>query len=107
MQEAKGDYVKSRVDYADFEQTMKNMINKSMLRSADRSPSKSPQKRLDSSPSRSGSISPAKLTLRKRMQSPYDDSVSYQSPKPKKDSSNKVISPEKGNPFRNSDKFKL
>ena len=94
------------MDYEDFEQTMKNMINKSMLRSVDRSPSKSPQKdRFNSSPSRSGSISPAKLSLRKR-RSPYEDKAnSYESPKPKTDNSNKVISPEKGNPFRNGDKF--
>ena len=88
---------KSRVDYEGFQTTMKAMIRKSMLREVDRSPSKSPLKSM--SPSRSGSISPTRLTLRKKENCLED---SYKSPTLRKDKANKVISPEKGNPFRNS-----
>ena len=81
---------------------MKAMIRKSMLREVDRSPSKSPQKSF--SPSRSGSISPTRLNLRKGKSPLLEES--YMSPSPKK--KNKENSPDKiGLHLKNSDTFNL
>ena len=80
------------ISFNDFEQTMNEMVRKSWLRRADRSPSKNPVKKFECSPDRN--VSPTKGLIISPERNPFNRNKGKKSPSPgKKEFSIKLEQP--------------